>query len=130
MHQICTVLSCTISSFMMMGHLFYYNEPNLQKHIIRILFMIPVYSVSSMASIMYPEHILVFAAVRDFYEAYVLYTFIQLLIEYLGGLKSLQIHLEFKVSQPYLSSSAPHPPTLAPRQGEAPPDGQALPDEH
>jgi len=29
-----------------------------------------------MASIMYPEHILVFAAIRDFYEAYVLYTFI------------------------------------------------------
>ena len=74
---------------MMLGHLFYYNEPNLQKHIIRILFMIPVYAVSTMASITYPEHMLVFAAIRDFYEAYVLYTFVQLLVEYLGGYNSL-----------------------------------------
>jgi hypothetical protein len=60
--------------------------------------MIPVYSVATLASITNPSHSLIYAAIRDFYEAYVLYTFMQLLISYLGGFKSLTIHLEFKVS--------------------------------
>jgi hypothetical protein len=54
-----------------------------------------------------PDSLLYCGAIRDFYEAYVLYTFMQLLIQYVGGDSSLQyvggdsslqIHLEFKVS--------------------------------
>lgn len=101
--QICTVISCFISSFMILGHLFYYNERNLQKYIIRILFIIPVYSCATLGGILEPDNMIVYAAIRDFYEAYVLYTFIQLLIQYLGGINSLQIHLEFKrrIRQPW-----------------------------
>ena len=61
--------------------------------------MIPVYSFATYASIVNPEHVLIYTAIRDFYEAYVLYTFMQLLIHYLGGEKQLGIHLEFKVSK-------------------------------
>lgn len=60
--------------------------------------MIPVYSSATYASIVNPENILIYCAIRDFYEAYVLYTFMQLLIQFLGGEKQLIIHLEFKVS--------------------------------
>ena len=60
--------------------------------------MIPVYSLATLVSFVHPEYELVCAAVRDFYEAYLLYTFMQLLIMYLGGTNALQIHLEFKVS--------------------------------
>lgn len=84
---ITTIISCLISGVTIMGHLFYYNEQKLQKHIIRILFMIPVYSATTYASIVNPEHMLIYCAIRDFYEAYVLYTFMQLLIQYLGGQK-------------------------------------------
>ena len=96
--QICTAMSCLISGLMILGHLCYYNERNLQKYIIRILFMVPIYSLATLYSILNPESLLYCGAIRDFYEAYVLYTFMQLLIQYMGGDSSLQIHLEFKVS--------------------------------
>ena len=96
--QTCTLISCLISTFVILGHLFYYNERNLQKYIIRILFAIPVYSLSTLGAYANPEHVLLWGAIRDFYESYVLYTFMQLLIQYLGGQKALQIHFEFKVS--------------------------------
>lgn len=102
---LCTILSCLVSGFTILGHLWYYNEPNLQKNIIRILFMIPVYSMATLGSIVNEEHSLIYAAIRDFYEAYVLYTFMQLLIHYLGGYKLLTVHLEFKVSSLNLNSS-------------------------
>ena len=46
--QICTFFSCLISGLMILGHLCYYNERNLQKYIIRILFMIPVYALATL----------------------------------------------------------------------------------
>lgn len=42
------------------------------------------------------KYFLEYQALRDFYEAYVLYSFTKLLINYLGGDKALLIHLEFK----------------------------------
>lgn len=63
--------------------------------------MIPVYSATTYASIVNPEHMLIYCAIRDFYEAYIIYTFMQLLIQYLGGQKQLIIDLEFKVSLVY-----------------------------
>ena len=72
---LCTILSCVVSSYTIIGHLWYYNEPDLQKNIIRILWMIPVYSGATLGSILNEEHQLIYAAIRDFYEAYVLYTF-------------------------------------------------------
>ena len=41
--------------------------------------------------------------VRDIYEAYVLYIFMQLLVQFLGGENQLIVHLEFKrrISQPW-----------------------------
>jgi hypothetical protein len=74
---------------MILGHLFYYNEKNLQKYIIRILMMVPVYSITAFYSIENPENELYLAAIRDFYEAYVLYNFISLLIQYMGGIEGL-----------------------------------------
>mmetsp|Transcript_18006 Transcript_18006/g.30659 ORF Transcript_18006/g.30659 Transcript_18006/m.30659 type:complete len:86 (+) Transcript_18006:3-260(+) len=74
-HQVCTLLSCLLSTLCLLGHLFYYNEPSLQKHILRIVFIIPVYSICTLASIQNYERIIYYAAIRDFYEAYVLYNF-------------------------------------------------------
>lgn len=51
--------------------------------------MIPVYSLATLVSFIQPEHELICAAIRDFYEAYLLYTFMQLLIQYLGGTNAL-----------------------------------------
>jgi hypothetical protein len=44
----------------------------------------------------YPKYYLWLNAGRDIYEAYVLYIFMQLLVQYLGGEKEIIIHLEMK----------------------------------
>ena len=93
---ICTGTACAISGFTILGHLCHYNEPNLQKYIIRILLMIPIYSLSTFGIMLDKQYFLEYQALRDFYEAYVLYSFTKLLIMYLGGDKALLIHLEFK----------------------------------
>lgn len=66
--------------------------------------MIPVYSSMTWLSIMMPkEEALYYNTIRDIYEAYVLYIFMQLLIHFLGGENSLIVHLEFKrrIKQPW-----------------------------
>ena len=45
---------------------------------------------------MYPSETLTFSTLRDIYEAYVLYIFMQLLVQFLGGENELIVHLEFK----------------------------------
>lgn len=65
--------------------------------------MIPVFSLMTWLSLMMPEDGLVFNTIRDMYEAYVLYLFMQLLTCYLGGENQLIVHLEFKrrIRQPW-----------------------------
>lgn len=94
--------------------------------------MIPVYSATTYASIVNPEHMLIYCAIRDFYEAYIIYTFMQLLIQYLGGQKQLIIDLEFKVSLVYIClifclPLETDPPAVALRPGQASANRRALP---
>lgn len=65
--------------------------------------IIPVYGITSYLAIEHPENELYYSAIRDFYEAYVLYNFIQLLMQYIGGYDALLIHFEFKrrITQPW-----------------------------
>jgi len=52
---------------------------------------------------MHPELTLTVNTIRDCYEAYVLYIFMQLLVQLLGGENQLIVHLEFKrrIKQPW-----------------------------
>ncbi|CEH18750.1 Predicted seven transmembrane receptor-rhodopsin family [Ceraceosorus bombacis] len=53
--------------------------------------MVPIYSLSSLASITSLEGAFFIDLVRDIYEAFVIYCFFALLVEYLGGERSLLI---------------------------------------
>jgi len=101
--SVCTIISLLISGYQIASHMASYTEPHLQLYIIRILMMIPVYSISTWLSLMLPKETLTFNTVRDIYEAYVLYSFMQLLIEYMGGKNTLIVYLEFKrrIKQPW-----------------------------
>jgi len=94
--MVCTLLSCGIAGYQIVQHLRHYNQPAIQLQIIRILSMIPVYQVATLLSIFHPEWALLCQMVRDIYEAYVLYIFMQLLVQFLGGESQLIVHLEFK----------------------------------
>jgi len=56
---------------------------------VRILWMVPIYSVESWLSLRFHKLNLYFETMRDMYEAYVIYSFLYYLIELLGGEKEL-----------------------------------------
>ncbi|KAM3065549.1 hypothetical protein ACMFMG_012219 [Clarireedia jacksonii] len=68
-----------------------YRKPLLQRYVIRILLMVPIYSVSSWTSLVSREAALFIDPIRDIYEAFTIYTFFQLLINFLGGERALII---------------------------------------
>ena len=66
-------------------HLHHYTHKSVQRYAVRILMVVAVYAVGSGLSLVYPEHALYFATVRDLYEAWILFCFLSLLIQYGGG---------------------------------------------
>eukprot|EP01006_Ploeotia_vitrea_P051144 TRINITY_DN67530_c4_g4_i1.p1 TRINITY_DN67530_c4_g4~~TRINITY_DN67530_c4_g4_i1.p1 ORF type:complete len:528 (+),score=6.82 TRINITY_DN67530_c4_g4_i1:87-1670(+) len=82
----CTVMSLVMTLWLVYLHLRSYTVPDQQRPIIRILFMVPIYSGSSLLGFyiygIAPAYVNLF---RDCYEAYLLYNFGILLMAYLGG---------------------------------------------
>ena len=68
-----------------------YRKPLLQRYVVRILLMVPIYSIASWTSMISLKAASFLDPVRDIYEAFTIYTFFQLLINYLGGERSLII---------------------------------------
>ncbi|CAK3811248.1 transmembrane 184 homolog -like [Lecanosticta acicola] len=68
-----------------------YRKPLLQRHVIRILIMVPIFSAASWASLTSLKVAFWIDPFRDVYEAFTIYTFFQLLINFLGGERSLII---------------------------------------
>lgn len=58
---------------------------------VRILLMVPIYAISSWVSLMSLTAAQFLDPIRDIYEAFTIYTFFQLLINFLGGERSLII---------------------------------------
>jgi hypothetical protein len=78
------LLSLMITVALVFRHLKHWYEPEGQKPIVRILLMVPIYSVVSFMAILFGDYALYFSLVRDCYESYVLYQFFCLLIHYFG----------------------------------------------
>ncbi len=57
-----------LSRHLIVGHLKNYSKPSQQLWIVRILFMVPVYSFSSWLSLKFIHYSLFFDVVRDCYE--------------------------------------------------------------
>lgn len=83
-------------------HLRHYSQPEYQLHIVRILAMVPIYSLTSWAALVAESErtILMLEVVRDSYEAYVVYNFVVLLIKYAGGDLYLCRYLEAQPRMP------------------------------
>ncbi|CAK9798765.1 Transmembrane protein 184B [Anthophora quadrimaculata] len=69
-------------------HLRWYTNPTEQRWIVRILFIVPIYATYSWVSLLFfnsESYYVYFFTVRDCYEAFVIYNFLSLCYEYLGG---------------------------------------------
>ncbi|KAL7949959.1 organic solute transporter Ostalpha domain-containing protein, partial [Trichoderma barbatum] len=62
-----------------------YRKPLLQRYVVRILLMVPIYSIASWTSMVSLRASAFVDPIRDIYEAFTIYTFFQLLINYIGG---------------------------------------------
>ncbi|XP_028990835.1 transmembrane protein 184ba isoform X1 [Betta splendens] len=80
-------------------HLRYYSSPREQRHIVRILFIVPIYAFDSWLSLLFftnDQYYVYFDTVRDCYEAFVIYNFLSLCYEYLGGESAIMAEIRGK----------------------------------
>jgi hypothetical protein len=77
-------------------HLTHWYMPDVQKYVVRILWMVPIYAVQSWLSLRFHNMRIYIDSVRDLYEAYVIASFVYYLMELLGGQEALVNILEQK----------------------------------
>lgn len=79
-------------------HLKFSTMPSEQRYIVRILFIVPIFGFDSWLSLLSFEHdiYVYFDSIRDWYEAFVIYNFISLCYEYLGGESNIMSELRGK----------------------------------
>ena len=79
-------------------HLLKNPREDLRKNIIRILFLVPFYAVTSWLGLRFSEVTLYFDVLRDCYEAIVIYSFFRFLVEYLKGANGRRLSSSFHLS--------------------------------
>jgi len=85
---VCAWAAILITCHQIYQYLRWYTNPAEQRWIVRILFIVPIYAFESWLSLMFfkgNHYYVYFNAVRDCYEAFVIYNFLSLCYEYLGG---------------------------------------------
>jgi hypothetical protein len=90
------LLTVPISVREIIMHLQHYYMPNVQKFVVRILWMVPLYSVQSWFSLRFHESSLYIESLRDLYESYVLASFLYYIVELLGGEENIKMILSRK----------------------------------
>ncbi|KPP74860.1 transmembrane protein 184A-like [Scleropages formosus] len=91
-----------ITCFQIYMHLRSYTVPNEQRYIIRILFIVPIYACDSWFSLLLisnDQYYVYFDSIRDCYEAFVIYNFLSLSFEYLGGESAIMSEIRGKPIQ-------------------------------
>ena len=83
--SMCTLLAVCISGVSIYQHLASYTCPSQQRYIIRLLFTCPLYAVTSCLCLRFWKHAVYFETIRDCYEAFIIYSFLVLILEYAGG---------------------------------------------
>ncbi|KND02010.1 uncharacterized protein SPPG_02515 [Spizellomyces punctatus DAOM BR117] len=91
-----------ISFYTMFLHFKNYRRPEVQRLAIRILWMVPVYAVASFTSLSSRSAADYIDTIRDIYEAFVIYSFFILCINYLGGERALLAMLEQRMRTHHL----------------------------
>lgn len=105
------LMTIPISLWGILQHLVHYTQPELQKPIIRILWMVPIYSVDSWIALKYPDIAIYVDTCRECYEAYVIYNFMIFLLNYLTNrCPNLALVLEAKDQQRHLPPLCCFPP--------------------
>ncbi|KAI1268894.1 organic solute transporter Ostalpha-domain-containing protein [Xylariaceae sp. FL1019] len=79
-----TIVAIAVSVYLMWQHALNYTKPREQKHIIRILFMVPIYSAASFLALWYYWHAVYFQVISEVYEAFAIASFFGLMCHYIA----------------------------------------------
>lgn len=83
------LITIPISLRLIVLHLTHWNMPQVQKFVVRIAWMIPLYSVESWLSLRFRRFALQIETLRWCYESYVIYSFLYFLINVFGDEQKL-----------------------------------------
>ncbi|KAH8260369.1 hypothetical protein KR026_010388 [Drosophila bipectinata] len=90
-----------VSIWHIIQHVIHFTKPILQKHIIRILWMVPIYALNAWIGLFFPKHSIYVDSLRECYEAYVIYNFMVYLLNYLNLNMDLEATMEYKPQVPH-----------------------------
>lgn len=93
------LLTIPISIRLIVQHLTHWNAPHIQKYVVRIIWMIPIYSIESWFALRFKEASIYIETIRECYEAYVIFCFMYFLIALLGDEQSLVLKLKQKPAE-------------------------------
>lgn len=88
---VASTFSTLVSIISLWTHLKQYRKPIMQRYVVRIMLMVPLYAIASWLSLLSFTAASFIDPIRDVYEAFVIYCFFNLLINYLGGERSIII---------------------------------------
>ncbi|KAK5643294.1 hypothetical protein RI129_007139 [Pyrocoelia pectoralis] len=106
-------LAVPISLWEIIQHVINYSEPKLQKPIIRILWMVPIYAINAWLVLLFPEQSIYMDSGRECYEAFVIYNFMKFLLNYLNAEMDLETNLELKPQHGILQYTVVRPLSTA-----------------
>eukprot|EP00984_Skeletonema_dohrnii_P021715 scaffold10904_cov118-Skeletonema_dohrnii-CCMP3373.AAC.2 len=90
------LITVPISVLGIVQHLVNWYMPQVQKFVVRILFMVPIFSIQSWFSLFFHSASPYLTAIRELYEAFVLSSFVYYIIELCGGEDQLANKLRMK----------------------------------
>ncbi|KAH6619963.1 organic solute transporter Ostalpha-domain-containing protein [Boeremia exigua] len=100
---ITSMVACTVSLYLIYQHFVNYSQPLVQKLIIRILFMVPIYSICCTLSVAFYKQNVYLGAIYEFYESLVIASFFLLLCRYLDpDLDKVRNKFAILTPQPWL----------------------------
>ncbi|CAL1273079.1 unnamed protein product [Larinioides sclopetarius] len=94
-------------------HLVHYNKPYLQRYIIRILWMVPIYALNAWLALSFPKTGIYLDTCRECYEAYVIYNFMIFLLNFLHFEMDMSSTLETRPPVKYIFPLCCFPPCPA-----------------
>lgn len=80
-----SLVATVVATYLIFKHLQHYNRPLLQRQIIRIIAIVPVYAICSALSLTFEHQAVYINTLRDVYEAYCIHCFLVLMLDFPGG---------------------------------------------
>ncbi|KAH8692142.1 organic solute transporter Ostalpha-domain-containing protein [Talaromyces proteolyticus] len=78
-----TLIAFIIAGILIIGHATHYSRPSEQRYILRILFMIPIYSLTSFLCVAFYKKTVIFQLIGNCYEPFTIASFFALLCNYI-----------------------------------------------